>query len=363
MSQFGVRMKLRTCADDSESSEPMTIVEETAEDYESEVKPCHQQEMFDVRRMVMEERTIEPTLLCYSPKDLTVTRSGGRGSSTGHVGNNVSAENPLFRTAVRGSFKQRKSRCGSLSSEKSEESFSEKVATCPLTAPVVLPSPGGQQEPAGMRSVRSESHLSSNLPTHHLTTIQRKLASARSMIVSSFSQRMRHLLTKRASWPHAVPYLAGITASESEASSLWALAPSGTKETPQPIISVDQGMEDFMKDRMAPSKSKSESTIFYGLCGQHIPVVIEDGGSVSSTSGVRINSNMETSLLAPPFDIDSPESGFVESPTTLLHQRDTPSSSTSSGHVAPQTASSMFLHHDPERDSLGSTSSLEIAVS
>lgn len=350
VTQFGMTSKFEF----SETSEPMTIEEEAAEDFEGSVVKTfdsgHRPEpSIDTSRMVKEQ----PTVVCYTPKDLSVTRSAGRVLSSGPMASMVSAENPLFRSTFRGSLKQRRpsSRCASVLDK------SEEKVTCPLTAPALLPT-SAEPRSHGIRSVRSETQLATVPSMQHLTTMREKLASARSMLVSSFSQRMRHLLTKRASWPHAVPYLAGLPASESEASALWALAPSGTIDKPAAIISMDQHMEELVKDQMAPSKSQPE--IFYGFYGQHIPAIVEDASSVASTSEVRISSVAETSLLAPPFDIDSPESGFVESPTGLHHQRESTPSSTTSGHVG---SSSVFLHRDPERDSLGSTSSLEIAVS
>jgi hypothetical protein len=357
VSPFSMASKFRTCTDDmADTSEPMTIMEEAAEDMDTFNNRFFSETAVDITSVVK-----EPTMICYPSKDLTVTRSTSRSPSIGPIGSVVSAENPLFRSALRGSLKQRRSssRCSSVS-DKGEEKL-----VCPLTAPPLTAASFETPQPARIRSVRSESQLSAILPsTQHLTTMREKLASARSMIASSFSQRMRHLLTKRASWPHAVPYMAGLTSSESETSALWALAPPGTKDTPPPpVISIYDGLDKFTSDQTSPSKSRSESTVFYDFYGQRMSAVVEDSSSISSTSGARLHSVTESSLLAPPFDIDSPESGFVESPTALHHQRETTPSSTASGHVAATTAPSMFLHRDPERDSLGSTSSLEIAVS
>jgi hypothetical protein len=79
---------------------------------------------------------------------------------------------------------------------------------------------------------------------------------------------------------------------------------------------------------------------------------IGGGGTATGLASIGPPPKSQSAMFYPmsSSDMDSPESGFVESPTT--HDQDQPSTSTSGGAYG----------RDPERESIGSTSSLEIAV-
>lgn len=120
--------------------------------------------------------------------------------------------------------------------------------------------------------------------------------------LSSMSQKFTDFLHKRMSWPHVTPYISRSPPKQAD-------------------------MEQLSESKNIPSKSKSESAMLYTL------------------SGKRSSSCPQSSAALEFLDI--------ENPTALLSERSS----------MFQDSLSISHHCDAERESMGSSSSLEIAVS
>lgn len=143
------------------------------------------------------------------------------------------------------------------------------------------------------------------------------------LLWTSLTQRFRHLLNnKRASWPNILPYLDDFAEEGSTAAAL--MLASMDTDAAEPL---SPNTAHNISKLLGPTKSKSESAMMYKLCGGDIDEPVKKKSSGFST------------------DLDSPESGFHSG---IL--------------LSDATSSSSRGRRDGDRDSLGSTSSLEIAA-